>query len=181
MKKEGNNMNFLLKGGATDSSGGVRAEDGEEEATAEEQDEQKDQEGEQEEAAAEKEEEEAEEQEEEKQGEEGAEEDSGILSDKERQNEEVNEKDNCSASSISSASSTLEREERGASENGGYIVHKVHLRSSLFCGCSLEACRPLDLFRLRPKGSRSQRRLQQTPQQQTLHAGHAVLPKQETQ
>ncbi|XP_024113684.1 FH1/FH2 domain-containing protein 3 isoform X1 [Oryzias melastigma] len=105
-------------GGATDSSGGVRAEDGEEEATAEEQDEQKDQEGEQEEAAAEKEEEEAEEQEEEKQGEEGAEEDSGILSDKERQNEEVNEKDNCSASSISSASSTLEREERGASENG---------------------------------------------------------------
>uniref|UniRef100_A0A6Q2X6W1 Formin homology 2 domain containing 3a n=1 Tax=Esox lucius TaxID=8010 RepID=A0A6Q2X6W1_ESOLU len=40
-------------------------------------------------------------------------EDSGILSDKERQNEEVNEKDNCSASSISSASSTLEREERG--------------------------------------------------------------------
>ncbi|XP_062342554.1 FH1/FH2 domain-containing protein 3 isoform X2 [Osmerus eperlanus] len=46
------------------------------------------------------------------------EEDSGILSDKERQNEEVNEKDNCSASSISSASSTLEREERGSSENG---------------------------------------------------------------
>lgn len=46
------------------------------------------------------------------------EEDSGILSDKERQNEEVNEKDNCSASSISSASSTLEREERGNSENG---------------------------------------------------------------
>ncbi|KAL7868893.1 hypothetical protein SRHO_G00102770 [Serrasalmus rhombeus] len=39
-------------------------------------------------------------------------EDSGILSDKERQNEEVNEKDNCSASSISSSSSTLEREER---------------------------------------------------------------------
>ncbi|XP_045565267.1 FH1/FH2 domain-containing protein 3 isoform X4 [Salmo salar] len=46
------------------------------------------------------------------------EEDSGILSDKERQNEEVNEKDNCSASSISSASSTLEREERGSNENG---------------------------------------------------------------
>lgn len=37
-------------------------------------------------------------------------EDSGILSDKERQNEELNEKDNCSASSISSSSSTLERE-----------------------------------------------------------------------
>ncbi|XP_057683891.1 FH1/FH2 domain-containing protein 3 isoform X2 [Corythoichthys intestinalis] len=48
---------------------------------------------------------------------EDVEEDSGILSDKERQNEEVNEKDNCSASSISSASSTLEREERGNSEN----------------------------------------------------------------
>uniref|UniRef100_I3JAT1 Formin homology 2 domain containing 3a n=1 Tax=Oreochromis niloticus TaxID=8128 RepID=I3JAT1_ORENI len=46
-----------------------------------------------------------------------AEEDSGILSDKERQNEEVNEKDNCSASSISSASSTLEREERGSNES----------------------------------------------------------------
>ncbi|XP_026088091.1 FH1/FH2 domain-containing protein 3-like isoform X2 [Carassius auratus] len=43
----------------------------------------------------------------------GEAEDSGILSDKERQNEEVNEKDNCSASSISSASSTLEREETG--------------------------------------------------------------------
>ncbi|XP_066572092.1 FH1/FH2 domain-containing protein 3 isoform X2 [Amia ocellicauda] len=39
-------------------------------------------------------------------------EDSALLSEKERQNEEVNEKDNCSASSISSASSTLEREER---------------------------------------------------------------------
>uniref|UniRef100_A0AAZ3R1G8 Formin homology 2 domain containing 3b n=2 Tax=Oncorhynchus TaxID=8016 RepID=A0AAZ3R1G8_ONCTS len=49
---------------------------------------------------------------------EDGEEDSGILSDKERQNEEVNEKDNCSASSISSAGSTLEREERGSNENG---------------------------------------------------------------
>ncbi|XP_016308224.1 FH1/FH2 domain-containing protein 3-like [Sinocyclocheilus anshuiensis] len=39
-------------------------------------------------------------------------EESAILSEKERQNEELNEKDNCSASSISSASSTLEREER---------------------------------------------------------------------
>uniref|UniRef100_A0A8C9TWL0 FH1/FH2 domain-containing protein 3-like n=1 Tax=Scleropages formosus TaxID=113540 RepID=A0A8C9TWL0_SCLFO len=39
-------------------------------------------------------------------------EDNAILSEKERQNEEVNEKDNCSASSISSTSSTLEREER---------------------------------------------------------------------
>ncbi|KAJ8354388.1 hypothetical protein SKAU_G00219550 [Synaphobranchus kaupii] len=39
-------------------------------------------------------------------------EDHAVLSEKERQNEEVNEKDNCSASSISSASSTLEREER---------------------------------------------------------------------
>ncbi|XP_026084876.1 FH1/FH2 domain-containing protein 3-like isoform X2 [Carassius auratus] len=39
-------------------------------------------------------------------------EESVLLSEKERQNEELNEKDNCSASSISSASSTLEREER---------------------------------------------------------------------
>lgn len=39
-------------------------------------------------------------------------EDGALLSEKERQNEEVNEKDNCSASSISSTSSTLEREER---------------------------------------------------------------------
>ncbi|XP_023187310.1 FH1/FH2 domain-containing protein 3 isoform X5 [Xiphophorus maculatus] len=39
-------------------------------------------------------------------------EESVMLSEKERQNEEVNEKDNCSASSISSTSSTLEREER---------------------------------------------------------------------
>ncbi|XP_054637082.1 FH1/FH2 domain-containing protein 3 isoform X2 [Dunckerocampus dactyliophorus] len=39
-------------------------------------------------------------------------EESVVLSEKERQNEEVNEKDNCSASSISSTSSTLEREER---------------------------------------------------------------------
>lgn len=53
------------------------------------------------------------------------EEDSGILSDKERQNEEVNEKDNCSASSISSASSTLEREERGSSENGRTKIGSV--------------------------------------------------------
>ncbi|XP_032093661.1 FH1/FH2 domain-containing protein 3 [Thamnophis elegans] len=35
----------------------------------------------------------------------------GALSEKERQNEDLNEKDNCSASSLSSASSTLEREE----------------------------------------------------------------------
>ncbi|XP_062057555.1 FH1/FH2 domain-containing protein 3 isoform X2 [Lepus europaeus] len=34
------------------------------------------------------------------------------LSEKERQNEEVNERDNCSASSISSSSSTLEREDK---------------------------------------------------------------------
>ncbi|XP_064016833.1 FH1/FH2 domain-containing protein 3 isoform X2 [Pogoniulus pusillus] len=47
-----------------------------------------------------------------KQGPEREPEESAILSEKERQNEEVNEKDNCSASSISSASSTLEREER---------------------------------------------------------------------
>ncbi|XP_039521886.1 FH1/FH2 domain-containing protein 3 isoform X2 [Pimephales promelas] len=53
----------------------------------------------------------------------GEAEDSGILSDKERQNEEVNEKDNCSASSISSASSTLEREDHAEagqwSQSGG--------------------------------------------------------------
>uniref|UniRef100_A0A8C9WJB0 Formin homology 2 domain containing 3 n=1 Tax=Scleropages formosus TaxID=113540 RepID=A0A8C9WJB0_SCLFO len=39
-------------------------------------------------------------------------EDVATLSEKERQNEELNEKDNCSASSISSTSSTLEREEK---------------------------------------------------------------------
>uniref|UniRef100_A0A3Q3R263 Formin homology 2 domain containing 3a n=1 Tax=Monopterus albus TaxID=43700 RepID=A0A3Q3R263_MONAL len=60
------------------------------------------------------------------------EEDSGILSDKERQNEEVNEKDNCSASSISSASSTLEREERGSAENGGFSLLNPSLSSSGF-------------------------------------------------
>ncbi|XP_076862429.1 FH1/FH2 domain-containing protein 3 isoform X2 [Brachyhypopomus gauderio] len=49
--------------------------------------------------------------------------DSGILSDKERQNEDVNEKDNCSASSVSSSSSTLERDERthAPSEQTGLI------------------------------------------------------------
>uniref|UniRef100_A0A8C7L4J3 Formin homology 2 domain containing 3 n=1 Tax=Oncorhynchus kisutch TaxID=8019 RepID=A0A8C7L4J3_ONCKI len=45
-----------------------------------------------------------------------------LLSEKERQNEEVNEKDNCSASSISSASSTLEREEREEKVN---IIHST--------------------------------------------------------
>ncbi|KAJ8004758.1 hypothetical protein DPEC_G00139610 [Dallia pectoralis] len=43
-----------------------------------------------------------------------------LLSEKERQNEEVNEKDNCSASSISSASSTLEREEREEKLTNGH-------------------------------------------------------------
>ncbi|KAM8766682.1 FH1/FH2 domain-containing protein 3 isoform 5-T5 [Acanthopagrus schlegelii] len=116
-------------GEADDSSASVEAE--EKEAPAEEEEEQKEEEEEeevQEEATAEKEEEGEEcEQEPEKEKEEveveaeaeaEAEEDSGILSDKERQNEEVNEKDNCSASSISSASSTLEREERASNENG---------------------------------------------------------------
>uniref|UniRef100_A0A3Q2WZY2 FH1/FH2 domain-containing protein 3-like n=1 Tax=Haplochromis burtoni TaxID=8153 RepID=A0A3Q2WZY2_HAPBU len=95
-------------------SASVDAEEKEAEATAEEEEEEgrKDVEIE-EEVTAEREEEEVEEQAEEPEKErEEAEEDSGILSDKERQNEEVNEKDNCSASSISSASSTLEREER---------------------------------------------------------------------
>ncbi|XP_040908924.1 FH1/FH2 domain-containing protein 3 isoform X1 [Toxotes jaculatrix] len=107
-------------GEADDSSASVETEEKEAEANAEEEEEQKEEEEEevQEEATAEKEEEvEDREQEPEKEREE-AEEDSGILSDKERQNEEVNEKDNCSASSISSASSTLEREERGSTENG---------------------------------------------------------------
>ncbi|CAN9503802.1 unnamed protein product [Ophioblennius macclurei] len=125
-------------GEADDSSASVETEEKEAQAAAEEEEEE-----EEEEKEAEKEEEvqEKEKEEEEEKGEaaaagekeegaeeeserepekerEEAEEDSGILSDKERQNEEVNEKDNCSASSISSASSTLEREERGNAENG---------------------------------------------------------------
>ncbi|XP_005940956.1 FH1/FH2 domain-containing protein 3 isoform X5 [Haplochromis burtoni] len=105
---------------ANNFSASVDAEEKEAEATAEEEEEEgrKDVEIE-EEVTAEREEEEVEEQAEEPEKErEEAEEDSGILSDKERQNEEVNEKDNCSASSISSASSTLEREERGSNESG---------------------------------------------------------------
>ncbi|TRY97376.1 hypothetical protein DNTS_032897 [Danionella cerebrum] len=46
---------------------------------------------------------------------------SSVLSDKERQNEEVNEKDNCSNSSVSSGSSTLDREDQlsaGGTETG---------------------------------------------------------------
>ncbi|XP_038142752.1 FH1/FH2 domain-containing protein 3 isoform X6 [Cyprinodon tularosa] len=100
------------------SSASVETEEKQAKAAAEEVEEQKEEENkdEQEEVAEDKEEavkepeHEAEQQREE--------EDTGILSDKERQNEEVNEKDNCSASSISSASSTLEREERGSTENG---------------------------------------------------------------
>uniref|UniRef100_A0A3P8NLN1 Formin homology 2 domain containing 3a n=1 Tax=Astatotilapia calliptera TaxID=8154 RepID=A0A3P8NLN1_ASTCA len=103
---------------ANNFSASVDAEEKEAEATAEEEEGRKDVEIE-EEVTAEREEEEVEEQAEEPEKErEEAEEDSGILSDKERQNEEVNEKDNCSASSISSASSTLEREERGSNESG---------------------------------------------------------------
>ncbi|KAK5855330.1 hypothetical protein PBY51_005437 [Eleginops maclovinus] len=108
---------------ADESSASVETE--EKEATAEEEEEQKEediqeekQEEVQEEEAGEKEEESEECEPEPEKEKEEAEEDSGILSDKERQNEEVNEKDNCSASSISSASSTLEREERGSNENG---------------------------------------------------------------
>uniref|UniRef100_A0A3Q3K6N9 Formin homology 2 domain containing 3a n=2 Tax=Monopterus albus TaxID=43700 RepID=A0A3Q3K6N9_MONAL len=104
-------------GEADDSCASIETVEKETEATAVEEEEQEEQEV-QEEAPTEKEEEvEEHEQEPEKEREE-VEEDSGILSDKERQNEEVNEKDNCSASSISSASSTLEREERGSAENG---------------------------------------------------------------
>ncbi|XP_039676407.1 FH1/FH2 domain-containing protein 3 isoform X3 [Perca fluviatilis] len=106
-------------GEADDSSASLETE--EKEATAEEEEEQKEEEVPeevQEEAAADREEEDEECEQEPKKEKEEAEEDSGILSDKERQNEEVNEKDNCSASSISSASSTLEREERGSNQNG---------------------------------------------------------------
>lgn len=119
-------------GEVDDFSACVEAEETEAPAAEEEEQREEDEQGEQveeevreeeeetqEEASAEKEEEGEKECEQEKEKEvEEAEEDSGILSDKERQNEEVNEKDNCSASSISSASSTLEREERGSSENG---------------------------------------------------------------
>uniref|UniRef100_A0A3Q2Q2P4 FH1/FH2 domain-containing protein 3-like n=1 Tax=Fundulus heteroclitus TaxID=8078 RepID=A0A3Q2Q2P4_FUNHE len=111
----------LEAGEADDSSAGVETEEKPAEAAAEEVEEQKEPEDEeaQDEVAADKEEDAKEPEEEaEKQREEEVEEDSGILSDKERQNEEVNEKDNCSASSISSASSTLEREERGNTDNG---------------------------------------------------------------
>ncbi|XP_035038889.1 FH1/FH2 domain-containing protein 3 isoform X4 [Hippoglossus stenolepis] len=114
-------------GEADDSGASVETGGQEAEAAAEEEEKQKEEEGEEEEGEeeevreetpAEKEETVDEyEQEPEKEREE-VEEDSGILSDKERQNEEVNEKDNCSASSISSASSTLEREERGSAEDG---------------------------------------------------------------
>lgn len=115
-------LRSLVTEEADDSSASVEAEEKQAGAEAEEVEEQKEVEDEevQEEVATDKEEDVKEpEQEVEKQREEEAEEDSGILSDKERQNEEVNEKDNCSASSISSASSTLEREERVSTENGG--------------------------------------------------------------
>ncbi|XP_029022669.1 FH1/FH2 domain-containing protein 3 isoform X2 [Betta splendens] len=106
-------------GEVDDFSASVEAEDKEAEATAEEAEERKaeeeeEEEEEREETRVEKESDADEPEREPGKEREEAEEDSGILSDKERQNEEVNEKDNCSASSISSASSTLEREERGA-------------------------------------------------------------------
>ncbi|XP_068188771.1 FH1/FH2 domain-containing protein 3 isoform X5 [Antennarius striatus] len=110
-------------GEADDSSTSVETEEkdttGEEEKEDKEEEEEEEEEGEegQVEVAAEKEDEGEECEQESEKDKEEAEEDSGILSDKERQNEEVNEKDNCSASSISSASSTLEREEKGRSDN----------------------------------------------------------------
>ncbi|XP_077404201.1 FH1/FH2 domain-containing protein 3 isoform X3 [Vanacampus margaritifer] len=102
---------------ATEEADGSRASvEPEEKEPEEEQEEEKTEEA-QEEAEIESEEEGEREEPQATKEREEAEEDSGILSDKERQNEEVNEKDNCSASSISSASSTLEREERGSNEN----------------------------------------------------------------
>ncbi|TTZ70354.1 FH1/FH2 domain-containing protein 3 [Bagarius yarrelli] len=60
-------------------------------------------------------------------------EDSVILSDKERQNESVNEKDNCSASSISSSSSTLERETGQSSEQCRDILNsKLFMMDMLY-------------------------------------------------
>lgn len=61
--------------------------------------------------------------------------DSVLLSEKERQNEEVNEKDNCSASSISSTSSTLEREEREeklSNDSEGGTAHSHFLYTHLY-------------------------------------------------
>ncbi|XP_037120665.1 FH1/FH2 domain-containing protein 3-like isoform X4 [Syngnathus acus] len=110
---------------ADDSRASVEPE---ENKTEEEQEEQEEEKEVQEEAEIESEEEGEQEETQETKVQEEAEEDSGILSDKERQNEEVNEKDNCSASSISSASSTLEREERGNSEND--LKEEVNKQSS---------------------------------------------------
>lgn len=122
-------QHFFLTGEADDSSASVETEEKVTEASGGEVDEQKEEGSEdvqEEEEAADKEKEvEEPEQGAGKQRDEEAEDDSGILSDKERQNEEVNEKDNCSASSISSASSTLEREERGSCENGGSFLIEI--------------------------------------------------------
>uniref|UniRef100_A0A8C5EH60 FH1/FH2 domain-containing protein 3-like n=1 Tax=Gouania willdenowi TaxID=441366 RepID=A0A8C5EH60_GOUWI len=89
----------------------VETEEKEPEVTGEEEEKEEEKEEEAEEVqeavAAEEKEEEVEEREQEPEKDrEEAEDDSGILSDKERQNEEVNEKDNCSASSISSLTFT---------------------------------------------------------------------------
>uniref|UniRef100_A0ACB8FUS1 Uncharacterized protein n=1 Tax=Sphaerodactylus townsendi TaxID=933632 RepID=A0ACB8FUS1_9SAUR len=74
------------------------------------------------------------------QGPEQESEDGSVLSEKERQNEEVNEKDNCSASSISSASSTLEREDKLTSDNEtGTVESFFPIAVGRFCNVETEA------------------------------------------
>uniref|UniRef100_A0A8C9TT60 Formin homology 2 domain containing 3 n=1 Tax=Scleropages formosus TaxID=113540 RepID=A0A8C9TT60_SCLFO len=87
-------------------------------------------------------------------------EDVATLSEKERQNEELNEKDNCSASSISSTSSTLEREEKEEKltcenepgERGVADLHRVTRRMNDL-GRLISRKKSIDLEQLDNQGS----------------------------
>ncbi|XP_030203313.1 FH1/FH2 domain-containing protein 3 isoform X4 [Gadus morhua] len=114
------------------------------------------------------------EEEKERGGEAAEEEDSGILSDKERQNEEVNEKDNCSASSISSASSTLEREEREerANSKNGCIEAEVSEPCSKLLNSKLFM---LDMLYSQSKKPSDEEEAEEEEEKQQEKGGEAVV------
>uniref|UniRef100_A0A8C5FNZ2 Formin homology 2 domain containing 3a n=1 Tax=Gadus morhua TaxID=8049 RepID=A0A8C5FNZ2_GADMO len=119
------------------------------------------------------------EEEKERGGEAAEEEDSGILSDKERQNEEVNEKDNCSASSISSASSTLEREEReerANSKNGRSLTPHTHAEVSEPCSKLLNSkLFMLDMLYSQSKKPSDEEEAEEEEEKQQEKGGEAVV------
>uniref|UniRef100_A0A665VCN1 Formin homology 2 domain containing 3b n=1 Tax=Echeneis naucrates TaxID=173247 RepID=A0A665VCN1_ECHNA len=101
-----------------------------------------------------------------------------LLSEKERQNEEVNEKDNCSASSISSTSSTLEREERDEKLTNDIEAGMISVNVNDQCSKILNSKRfMLDMLYAQTTSTKDE---EHQPDKSSTAASSALPPKKES-